>query len=291
MPDLTRQSGGFHHQPGTNHGPQDHPLVSRHMSLTVAYLVVLAGVRAAKSHDVSHHSPSHDRRMHDRRHIWLVAYVLKQALFGRESFQGPERLLVPTSPSSLRICSWRSRRLYWARIISTWASIAFGSGSVGAMVAGMTTSTHGERPLSGRSAVRCSRPVWCTCYCSFGIGADTMEYAISKQENERSGHCCTTKAAFRWETASNRWWSRVSRNGFGGNGRLLDYGQQRREFTRMTLDEQNRLFSREPKHFRLPAPDILPSLEGQTVIWSSPFLFTGKNPTIAMTLYESVRAE
>ena len=58
-------------------------------SLTVAYLVVLAGVRAAKSHDVSHHS----HRMIVGCAIvgiWLVAYVLKQAIFGRESFQGPD---------------------------------------------------------------------------------------------------------------------------------------------------------------------------------------------------------
>ena len=59
-------------------------------SLTVAYLVVLAGVKAAKSHDVTHHS----HRMIvgcTIVGIWLVAYVLKQILFGRESFQGPER--------------------------------------------------------------------------------------------------------------------------------------------------------------------------------------------------------
>ena len=58
-------------------------------SLTVAYLVVLAGVRAAKSHDVSHHS----HRMIvgcTIVGIWLVAYVLKQSLFGRDSLNGPE---------------------------------------------------------------------------------------------------------------------------------------------------------------------------------------------------------
>ena len=58
-------------------------------SVTVAYLVVLAGVRAARSHDVSHHS----HRMIVGCTIvgmWLVAYILKQLIFGRESFQGTE---------------------------------------------------------------------------------------------------------------------------------------------------------------------------------------------------------
>lgn len=56
-------------------------------SITGAYLVALAGVRAAKAHDVPHHS----RRMLMACTIvgiWLVAYVLKQALFGRERFHG-----------------------------------------------------------------------------------------------------------------------------------------------------------------------------------------------------------
>ena len=55
-------------------------------SLTVAYLVVLAGVRAAKSHDVSHHS----HRMIvgcTIIGIWLVAYVLKQLLSGVTRFE------------------------------------------------------------------------------------------------------------------------------------------------------------------------------------------------------------
>jgi|CXWL01.1.fsa_nt_gi uncharacterized membrane protein YozB (DUF420 family) len=58
-------------------------------SITAAYLVAMAGVRSAKQHEVSHHS---------RRTIvactivgiWLVAYVLKQVLFGRERFGGPD---------------------------------------------------------------------------------------------------------------------------------------------------------------------------------------------------------
>ena len=108
-------------------------------SLTVAYLVVLAGVRAAKSHDVSHHS----HRMIvgcTIVGIWLVAYVLKQALFGRESFKGPEidywSLYVP---------------IFVTHMLLAVSTIVLGAynlymglhrlrfGSVGAMVAGMTT--------------------------------------------------------------------------------------------------------------------------------------------------------
>ena len=58
-------------------------------SLTGAYLVAIAGVRSAHHHDVSHHS----RRMIVACTIvgiWLVAYVLKQVLFGRERFGGPD---------------------------------------------------------------------------------------------------------------------------------------------------------------------------------------------------------
>ena len=58
-------------------------------SITAAYLVAMAGVRSAKQHEVSHHS----RRMIVACTIvgsWLVAYVLKQVLFGRERFAGPD---------------------------------------------------------------------------------------------------------------------------------------------------------------------------------------------------------
>lgn len=59
-------------------------------TITGAYLVALAGVRAAHQHDVAHHS----RRMIIACTIvgiWLVAYVTKQVLFGREQFAGGER--------------------------------------------------------------------------------------------------------------------------------------------------------------------------------------------------------
>lgn len=58
-------------------------------SITVAYLVALSGVKAAHQHDVTHHS----RRMIIACTIvgiWLIAYVLKQLLFGRERFGGTE---------------------------------------------------------------------------------------------------------------------------------------------------------------------------------------------------------
>ncbi len=56
-------------------------------SVTAGYLVALAGVRSAKHHDVPHHS----RRMLIACTIigiWLVSYVAKQLLFGRERFGG-----------------------------------------------------------------------------------------------------------------------------------------------------------------------------------------------------------
>ena len=58
--------------------------------LTGAYAVALSGARAAKAHDVRHHG----RRMIVAATIvclWLVAYVTKQLLFGRERFGGTER--------------------------------------------------------------------------------------------------------------------------------------------------------------------------------------------------------
>lgn len=108
-------------------------------SITVAYFVALVGVRSAKMHDVPHHS----RRMIIACTvvgIWLIAYVLKQVLFGREQFGG-------------------TAEQYWTRYLPVFAThmllaittIALGGynlymglhrlhyGSVGAMAAGMTT--------------------------------------------------------------------------------------------------------------------------------------------------------
>lgn len=58
-------------------------------SMTGAYLAALAGVRSARRHDVEYHS-----RLMIRTctivGLWLVAYVMKQLLFGRERFGGTE---------------------------------------------------------------------------------------------------------------------------------------------------------------------------------------------------------
>ena len=57
------------------------------VSITGAYLTALSGVRSAKQHDVPHHS----RRMIIACTIvgiWLIAYVCKQVVFGREVFGG-----------------------------------------------------------------------------------------------------------------------------------------------------------------------------------------------------------
>lgn len=108
-------------------------------SITGAYFVALAGVRSAKSHDVTHHS----RRMIIACTvvgIWLVAYVLKQLIFGREQFGGTTeeywRIYLP---------------VFATHMLFAVTTIALGGynlymglhrlryGSVGAMAAGMTT--------------------------------------------------------------------------------------------------------------------------------------------------------
>ena len=107
-------------------------------SITLAYLVLLSGVKAAHQHDVSHHS----RRMIIACTIvgiWLIAYVAKQAVFGREHFGGTDRqywtIYLP---------------LFSVHMALAVTTIGLGSynlymglhrlryGSVGAMAAGMT---------------------------------------------------------------------------------------------------------------------------------------------------------
>lgn len=108
-------------------------------SITGAYFVALAGVRSAKVHEVSHHS----RRMIIACTvvgIWLIAYMLKQSLFGREQFGGtPQQYRTTYLP------------VFAAHMLFALTTIGLGSynlymglhrlryGSVGAMAAGMTT--------------------------------------------------------------------------------------------------------------------------------------------------------
>ncbi|WHZ14775.1 MAG: hypothetical protein OJF52_001615 [Nitrospira sp.] len=108
-------------------------------SLTVAYVIMLAGIHAARSHDVPHHS----HRMIAGCTIvgmWLVAYVLKQLLFGRESFQGSE-----SQYWSLYVPVFVAHMLFAVSTICLGAyNLCMGLhrlryGSVGAMAAGMTT--------------------------------------------------------------------------------------------------------------------------------------------------------
>ncbi|MDH4187610.1 MAG: DUF420 domain-containing protein [Nitrospira sp.] len=107
-------------------------------SLTIAYGIMLAGVRAAKAHDVPHHS----RRMLTACTIvgiWLVAYVVKQVLFGREQFGGtPQEYWTVYLP------------VFAIHMLFAVSTIALGSynlymglhrlryGSLGAMAAGMS---------------------------------------------------------------------------------------------------------------------------------------------------------
>lgn len=107
-------------------------------SITGAYLIALFGVRAAHHHDVSHHS----RRMtiaSTIAGIWLIAYVTKQLLFGREEFRGgPAAYWTTYVP------------VFTVHMLLACATIALGSynlymgihrlryGSVGAMAAGLS---------------------------------------------------------------------------------------------------------------------------------------------------------
>ncbi len=107
-------------------------------NVTVGYFVAMAGVKAARRHDVPHHS----RRMIIACTIigiWLVAYVAKQALFGRERFGGtPQQYWTYYVP------------LFTAHMALAVTTIGLGAynlymglnrlryGSVGAMAAGMS---------------------------------------------------------------------------------------------------------------------------------------------------------
>lgn len=107
-------------------------------SITVAYVIALAGVRSAKRHEVAYHS----RRMIVACTIvgmWLVAYVSKQVLFGRERFGGTTEQY------------WRFYApLFSLHMLLAVTTIGLGSfnlykgltrlryGSVGAMAAGVT---------------------------------------------------------------------------------------------------------------------------------------------------------
>ncbi len=107
-------------------------------SLTGAYFVALAGARAAHHHEVAHHS----RRMIIACTIvliWLVAYVTKQVVFGRERFGGSDQDY------------WRwYAPVFAAHMALALATIGLGAynlytglrrlryGSVGAMAAGIT---------------------------------------------------------------------------------------------------------------------------------------------------------
>lgn len=60
------------------------------IGITIAYLILIAGVRSAKKHNLAYHSRSMILAC-TLVGIWLVAYVSKQLLFGREHFGGTQR--------------------------------------------------------------------------------------------------------------------------------------------------------------------------------------------------------
>ena len=56
-------------------------------SMTIAYAMALLGVRAAKQHDVFHHSKWMIAAC-SLVGLWLMGYVTKQLIFGRDQFGG-----------------------------------------------------------------------------------------------------------------------------------------------------------------------------------------------------------
>ncbi len=56
-------------------------------SMTIAYAMAMVGVRAAKQHDVAHHSQWMIAAC-SLVGLWLVGYVTKQVIFGRDQFGG-----------------------------------------------------------------------------------------------------------------------------------------------------------------------------------------------------------
>jgi uncharacterized membrane protein YozB (DUF420 family) len=107
--------------------------------VTAGYVTAIAGVRAAHQHDVPHHS----RRMIVACAIvgiWLVAYVMKQVLFGRERFPGPSQqywtyyvpVFIVHMALAVTTIGLASYNLYMGLRRLRY-------GTVGAMAAGMTT--------------------------------------------------------------------------------------------------------------------------------------------------------
>ena len=129
-----------------------------------------------------------------------------------------------------------------------------------------------------------------------------MEYAISKQEYEKIRTLLYDESGIslgdsKQSLVVSRLTKRLRHLQLDGFASYYDYVTQDdsgEEFTRMLdlLSTNKTDFFREPKHFDFLRERILPSLEKdkQIRIWSSA-CSTGEEPyTIAMTLYESVRA-
>lgn len=108
-------------------------------SITTAYLIAMAGVRSAHHRDVRHHS----RRMIVACTIvgsWLVAYVTKQVLFGREQFGGtPEQYWTRYVPvfTAHMLLAVTTIALGAYNLYTGLARLKQGTG-VGAMVAGVS---------------------------------------------------------------------------------------------------------------------------------------------------------
>ena len=108
-------------------------------SMTIAYVMAMLGVRAAKQHNVAHHSQWMIAAC-SLVGLWLVGYVTKQVVFGRDQFGGSSEeywwyyvpLLVVHTTLAMTTIGLGVTNLYTGL-----SRLRHGAG-VGAMVAGVT---------------------------------------------------------------------------------------------------------------------------------------------------------
>ncbi|MDO9117633.1 MAG: DUF420 domain-containing protein [Nitrospira sp.] len=106
-------------------------------SMTIAYLAALAGARSARHHEVSAHA-RHMVRAGTVVGIWLVAYVTKQLLFGREQFGGTQAEYWQVYMPVLLIHTSLAAATIGLGVYNLYQGLTrLRYGSVGAMAAGM----------------------------------------------------------------------------------------------------------------------------------------------------------
>ena len=120
------------------------------VSMTIAYGIALVGVRAAKQHDVFHHSQWMVLSC-SLVGLWLVGYVTKQVLFGRDQFGGTTDQYWTYYVPVLVLHTMLAITTVGLGIINLYSGLTklrYGTG-VGAMVAGVTRHRVLGRVLIG----------------------------------------------------------------------------------------------------------------------------------------------